>query len=226
MSRKELLELLQRRCAELGVDLRFSTLAPAVEELEPGLRPGPRRGRPELRRPAALRRRLPAQPGRPQVNKYMWLGTDQVFEAFKFFVKDTEHGVMQIHGYPYSDEGCTFIVEMHEDVWRTCRLRRHRTPGLPAGRMRRGGRRRDPCALRRRNLTATRSWPTTPSGSTSPRSATSPGATATSCSSATPPTPRTSPSAPAPSWPWRTPSRWRPACTNTPSGGRAGGLRS
>ena len=53
----------------------------------------------------------------PRTNKYMWLGTDQVFEAFKFFVKETEWGVMQIHGYPYSDEGSTFIVEMHEDVW-------------------------------------------------------------------------------------------------------------
>jgi anthraniloyl-CoA monooxygenase len=48
----------------------------------------------------------------------MWLGTDLVFEAFKFFVKDTEHGVMQIHGYPYSDSGSTFIVEMTETVWR------------------------------------------------------------------------------------------------------------
>ena len=33
MSRKELLELLQRRCIELDVDVRFSTLAPDVEEL-------------------------------------------------------------------------------------------------------------------------------------------------------------------------------------------------
>ena len=53
MSRKELLELLQRRCAELGVDLRFSTLAPGRRGTQPGLRPGPRRGRPELRRPLA-----------------------------------------------------------------------------------------------------------------------------------------------------------------------------
>ena len=50
-------------------------------------------------------------------SKYMWLGTDLVFEAFKFFVKETEFGTMQIHGYPYSAEGSTFIVEMHPDVW-------------------------------------------------------------------------------------------------------------
>ncbi len=118
MSRKELLELLQRRCAELGVDLRFSTLAPDVEELSrdydlvlaaDGLNSAVRSRYAEVFRPSLDVRK----------SKYMWLGTDLVFEAFKFFVKDTEHGVMQIHGYPYSDEGSTFIVEMHEDVWRS-----------------------------------------------------------------------------------------------------------
>ncbi len=39
--------------------------------------------------------------------------------------------------------------------------------------------------------------------------------TATWCCSATPRTPRTSPSARAPSSPWRTRSRWPPACTST-----------
>lgn len=117
MSRKELLELLQRRCAELGVDLRFQTVAPPVEELEAGY---------DLVLAAdginsQIRAKyadsfIPSLDLRP--NKFMWLGTDQVFEAFKFFVKETQWGVMQIHGYPYSDEGSTFIVEMHEDVWR------------------------------------------------------------------------------------------------------------
>ena len=55
-------------------------------------------------------------------NKYIWFGTDLVFEAFQFFVKNTEWGTMQIHGYPYSDAGSTFIVEMHEDVWRRAGL--------------------------------------------------------------------------------------------------------
>ncbi|MFJ4029294.1 bifunctional salicylyl-CoA 5-hydroxylase/oxidoreductase [Paenarthrobacter sp. NPDC089989] len=116
MSRKELLELLQRRCIELGVDVRFSTMAPAIEELETGY---------DLVLAAdgvnsQIRAKYADAFGPdldPRTNKYMWLGTDQVFEAFKFFVKETEWGVMQIHGYPYSDEGSTFIVEMHEDVW-------------------------------------------------------------------------------------------------------------
>lgn len=116
MSRKELLELLQRRCIELDVDVRFSTMAPAIEELEANY---------DLVLAAdgvnsQIRAKYADAFGPdldPRTNKYMWLGTDQVFEAFKFFVKETEWGVMQIHGYPYSDEGSTFIVEMHEDVW-------------------------------------------------------------------------------------------------------------
>jgi anthraniloyl-CoA monooxygenase len=116
MSRKELLELLQRRSIELGVDVRFSTMAPPVEELEAeydlvlaadGVNSQIRAKYADSFGPSLD----------PRPNKFMWLGTDQVFEAFKFFVKETEFGTMQIHGYPYSDAGSTFIVEMHEDVW-------------------------------------------------------------------------------------------------------------
>jgi anthraniloyl-CoA monooxygenase len=116
MSRKELLELLQRRCLELGVDVRFSTLAPPIQELEDdydlvlasdGVNSQIRATYADSFRPNLD----------PRTNKFMWLGTDLVFEAFKFFVKETEHGVMQIHGYSYSDEGSTFIVEMSPDVW-------------------------------------------------------------------------------------------------------------
>lgn len=117
MGRKELLEMLQRRALELDVDVRFSTLAPPIEELEKnydlviaadGLNSQIRGKYADSFGPS-----LDARP-----NKYMWLGTDRVSEAFEFFIKETEWGVMQVHSYPYSDKGSTFIVEMHEDVWR------------------------------------------------------------------------------------------------------------
>ncbi|MET9088393.1 bifunctional salicylyl-CoA 5-hydroxylase/oxidoreductase [Streptomyces sp. NPDC004237] len=117
MSRKELLRLLQERCLDLGVTLRFSTPAPDVAGLRAshdlvvgadGVNSGVRTAHAELFEPSLDRRH----------SKYMWLGTDRVFEAFQFFVKETEWGVVQVHGYPYSDAGSTFIVEMHEDVWR------------------------------------------------------------------------------------------------------------
>jgi anthraniloyl-CoA monooxygenase len=116
MSRRELLELLQRRTLELGVDVRFNTMAPPVEDLQANydlvLAADGVNSRIRSRYADTFQPTLDVRG-----NKYMWLGTDKVFEAFKFFVKETEWGVMQIHGYPYSDEGSTFIVEMHEDVW-------------------------------------------------------------------------------------------------------------
>lgn len=117
MSRKRLLEILQQRCRELGVILHFRTEAPDVEDLAAdydlvlaadGLNSAVRQRFADTFRPTVDERRC----------KYMWLGTSKVFEAFKFYILDTPHGVMQVHGYPFDATGSTFILEMHEDVWR------------------------------------------------------------------------------------------------------------
>jgi anthraniloyl-CoA monooxygenase len=117
MSRRRLLQILQERCAELGVTLRFNTEAPPVDELarthdlvvgSDGVN-------------SAIRTRYATAFG-PDLDvrrcKFMWLGTDLVFDAFKFYIVDTPHGVMQIHGYPFDATGSTFIVEMNDAVWR------------------------------------------------------------------------------------------------------------
>jgi anthraniloyl-CoA monooxygenase len=116
MSRQLLLQILQRRCAELGVTLRFRVPAPDVDQLSSeydlvlasdGANSAIRTKYADVFGPSVQRRH----------NKYMWLGTDLVFEAFKFYICQTPFGVMQIHGYPYDAHGSTFIVEMREDVW-------------------------------------------------------------------------------------------------------------
>jgi anthraniloyl-CoA monooxygenase len=116
MSRKRLLAILQQRCADLGVVVHFRTEAPDVAELADthdlvvacdGLN-------------SAVRARY-ADTFRPVVDarhcKYMWLGTDKVFDAFKFYIKETPHGVMQVHGYPFDATGSTFIAEMNDAAW-------------------------------------------------------------------------------------------------------------
>lgn len=132
MSRKELLQILQERVAELGVAVHYRTEAPDPDELRAsydlvlaadGLNSAVRGRYADAFRPTLDRRH----------NKYIWFGTDLVFEAFQFFVKQTEWGTMQIHGYPYSDGGSTFIVEMHEDVWRRAGLDRTEGDALPPG---------------------------------------------------------------------------------------------
>ncbi|MEU0300446.1 bifunctional salicylyl-CoA 5-hydroxylase/oxidoreductase [Streptomyces sp. NPDC006175] len=132
MSRKELLQLLQQRVAELDVTVHYRTEAPDVDELRAshdlvlaadGLNSAVRTKYADVFRPSLDRRR----------NKYIWLGTDLAFEAFQFFVKQTEWGTMQIHGYPYSENGSTFIVEMHEDVWQRAGFDRTADAAFPPG---------------------------------------------------------------------------------------------
>ena len=116
MSRQRLLAILQRRCAEVGVRTQFSAQAPQAEVLAPGY---------DLVVAAdgansQTRQRLAAV-FRPELETrrcaYIWLGTDLVFDAFKFYILDTPAGVMQVHGYPYSRDASTFILEARDDVW-------------------------------------------------------------------------------------------------------------
>jgi anthraniloyl-CoA monooxygenase len=117
MSRRRLLRILQERCAELGVEVRFRRTAPDVEALRAehdlvvaadGVNSTVRGRYAEAFGPTLERRHC----------RYMWLGTDRVFDAFTFHIRETPYGVMQVHAYPYSEDGSTFIVEMREDVWR------------------------------------------------------------------------------------------------------------
>ena len=117
LPRRRLLQILQERCRALGVVIHFCADAPDVDELtrthdlviaSDGLN-------------SAVRARY-ADEFKPTLDvracRYMWLGTDKVFDAFKFEVINTPYGVMQLHGYPYDATGSTFIVEMHDSVWR------------------------------------------------------------------------------------------------------------
>src|SRR6201990_2653755 len=116
LARVDLLGVLQRRAAALDVDLRFNTevdgagLEQAFDLVvaADGVNSTLRRRHADAFGPSLDRRRA----------KYVWFGTDLVFDAFKFFIKETEHGVLQVHGYPYSDTMSTFIVETTEAAWR------------------------------------------------------------------------------------------------------------
>ena len=65
MSRKELLRILQERCAELGVARRLPHRGARRRRAGPRVRPGRRRRRGELRRPHQVRRRVRPDAGRP-----------------------------------------------------------------------------------------------------------------------------------------------------------------
>jgi anthraniloyl-CoA monooxygenase len=134
MSRKRLLGILQERCAALGVRVLFRTEAPDVAALAAdydlvvaadGMNSSVRGRYADVFGPDLERRR----------SRYIWLGTDLVFDAFKFYILDTPAGIMQVHGYPYSESASTFILEAHEDVWRRAGFgpAAERAAGLPPG---------------------------------------------------------------------------------------------
>src|SRR3954470_6558586 len=116
LARVDLLGVLQRRAAGLDVDLRFRTEVDGAgleDEFDlvvaaDGVNSTLRRRHADAFGPSLDRRKA----------KYAWFGTDLVFDAFKFFIKETEHGVVQVHGYPYSDAMSTFIVETTPRAWR------------------------------------------------------------------------------------------------------------
>src|SRR2546427_5937587 len=112
LSRKQLLAILQERCRELGVELRFFQ---EMTELPEG----------DLVVGAdgvnSLARRLHEGALRPSFHvhgtKFVWFGTDLAFKAFTFIFRENEHGLFQVHGYPYDAATSTFIVECPEATW-------------------------------------------------------------------------------------------------------------
>ena len=121
LSRKHLLNILQKRAVELGADLRFLTESPALDELAAahdlvicadGVNSQSRAERADVFQPSIDPRR----------SKFMWLGTDLVFEAFTFHIVQTEWGLFQLHCYPYDSTMSTFIVETDEATWRRAGL--------------------------------------------------------------------------------------------------------
>jgi anthraniloyl-CoA monooxygenase len=132
MGRHALLAVLRERCAELGVRCRFSCPAPAAAALA---------GRYDLVVAAdganSQTRTAHAAAFAPSLDTrhsyYIWLGTDRVFDAFKFWILDTPAGVMQVHGYPYSRDASTFILEMSEQVWDRAGFAARAAAGLAPG---------------------------------------------------------------------------------------------
>lgn len=115
ISRKKLLGILQARCAELGVNLQFGREITSLEEL----------GDADLLVAAdgvnSLARRLYEAEFKPRIEmgraRYIWLGAEKVLDAFTFIFHENEHGLFQVHAYPFSGTTSTFIVECDEQTW-------------------------------------------------------------------------------------------------------------
>jgi anthraniloyl-CoA monooxygenase len=117
IGRKHFLNILQDRCIELGVDLRFETeIEPAdIAALGADLVIGCDGANSKIRQASA-------DVFKPTIdyraNKYIWLGTHKAFEAFSFMFEETPQGWLWAHAYRFDRDTSTFIVECDEPTWR------------------------------------------------------------------------------------------------------------
>ncbi len=115
IGRKKLLNILQARCETLGVKLEFETDAESDLQYpdadlviaSDGINSRIRTNYQEIFKPDIVVR----------PNRFIWLGTHKLFDAFTFAFEKTEHGWFQSHIYKFDDTTTTFIVECPEHVW-------------------------------------------------------------------------------------------------------------
>jgi anthraniloyl-CoA monooxygenase len=116
IGRKRLLEILQDRARELGVILHFDT------ECDPA---DPKwRGYDLVIASDGANSRFRDAHAEAfgvdvdvRANKFVWLGTSKVFDAFTFAFEETEHGWIWAHAYRFAPDCSTFIVECSEQTW-------------------------------------------------------------------------------------------------------------
>lgn len=126
MSRRMLLNILQERCRELGVRLIFEADITDLTQLA-GVA-----GEDNFDLVVAadgvnsLTRKSYAHVFKPDLDigksKFIWFGTTKIFDAFTFIFRENEHGLFQVHAYPFDGTTGTFIVECEEEVWRRAGL--------------------------------------------------------------------------------------------------------
>jgi anthraniloyl-CoA monooxygenase len=115
IARVEFLRILQDRCAELKVDVRYRTVVSSPDDLPPcDLLVGADGANSVVRRAYRGVFRPEVRQGR---NKFIWLGTPQLFDGLTLTFEPVHAGLFVAHSYRFSDRLSTFIVECGEETW-------------------------------------------------------------------------------------------------------------
>ena len=116
IGRKHLMDILARRATDLGVDIQFEREVEDLSESSDadlivacdGIN--------------SRVRELYADKFRPDIdtrgNKFIWLGTHKLFDAFTFAFEKTRAGWVWIHGYRFDRDTSTCIVECSQETWK------------------------------------------------------------------------------------------------------------
>ncbi len=116
IARLRLLKILQRRCEQLDVEIRFRTDVKDFYALKAGSDlVVAADGVNSFVRQAfsdALRPDLSVRP-----NKYIWYGTNRLFQGLTLTFRETAVGVFAAHSYKFDQTTSTFIVECDKRTW-------------------------------------------------------------------------------------------------------------
>ena len=115
IGRKKLLNILQARCEALGVKLAFEQEVDSDHDFpdadlviaSDGINSKVRTAYADVFKPDIVVR----------PNRYIWLGTHRLYDAFTFDFQRPDHGWFQAHIYKFDEQTTTFIVECPEHVW-------------------------------------------------------------------------------------------------------------
>jgi anthraniloyl-CoA monooxygenase len=116
IARLRLLKILQRRCEDLGIDIKFRSevfdLAALARESD--LLVGADGVNSTVRKcfDAEFKPDLSVRP-----NKYIWYGTNQLFHGLTLTFRESDAGVFAAHSYKFSPTTSTFIVECDIETW-------------------------------------------------------------------------------------------------------------
>ncbi len=114
-SRKKLLQLLQQRCSEEGVNLHFeqniddisqfknSDIIVASDGISSNIRT---KYADNFGTKISLKK-----------NRFVWLGSTKPLDAFTYFFRNTEHGLIVAHTYQYEPGMSTWIFECSDETW-------------------------------------------------------------------------------------------------------------
>lgn len=114
-SRKTLLQLLQQRCREEGVNLHFEANVDYLSQF----------GDSDIIVAAdginsAIREKHAADFGTAvemKSNRFVWMGSTRPLDAFTYFFRTTPHGTFVAHTYQYEEGMSTWIFETTDETW-------------------------------------------------------------------------------------------------------------
>lgn len=114
-SRKTLLQLLQQRCTEEGVNLHFEQNVDDLSKFKDSdiIVAADGIG-------SAIRTQFANDFGtsvKLQKNRFVWLGSTKPLDAFTYFFRTTEFGTFVAHTYQYEAGMSTWIFECSEETW-------------------------------------------------------------------------------------------------------------